>query len=93
VTKSSAANLSLVLVALGAITIVMRIAASHVDPGPVAAMPDPRAALRWFGAGLLVLLVGCWLAGFAYSTAKIRSIAALSIGSLLPMIGTLGFWW
>jgi len=93
VTKSSAANLSLALVVLGAVTLVMRIAASHVDPGAVAQMPDPRMALRWFGAGLLALLVGCWLAGFAYSGAKARSIVALSVGVLLPVISTLGFWW
>jgi len=93
VTRSSVANLSLVLVAVGSFIIVMRIAASHVDPGPVAPMPDPRVALRWFGSGLLALLVGCWLAGLAYSAAKVRSIVALSVGALVPVIGTLGFWW
>lgn len=92
-TKSSVANLSLVLVVLGAVTIIMQIAAAHIDPGLVASMPDPRVALRWFGAGLIALLVGGWLAGFAYSAAKIRSIFALSVGGLLPLIGTLGFWW
>lgn len=92
-TKSSIANLSLVLTVLGAVIIVMRMAASSVDPGPASPLPDPRVALRWLGAGLWIMLVGCWLAGFAYSAAKKRSIVALTVGGLLPAISTVGFWW
>ncbi|MFC5740813.1 hypothetical protein [Dyella tabacisoli] len=86
-TKTFAANLALVFVLLGGIGIAMALGASQVDPGPgPVPMPNPYVIARWFGFGQISLLVGTWLAGFAFQSATRRSILALVAGGLLSTV-------
>jgi hypothetical protein len=80
--QTTAANLSLVLVVMAWAALACSAGAAMVDPGPTV---DPsrffgdqqRTAVLWSNAGLLLLLSGTWLAGHAYTAARVRSVLAL----------------
>ena len=92
--KSLGANLALVLITLGWGMCFFGLASQLGDPNPHV----PRAVIEaqqrtlWavFFVGACFAFVSIWLAGYAYTGAKVRSITALSLG-VVPLLG-LGVW-
>jgi hypothetical protein len=92
--KRLSANLALIFAVLGWVLCFVGLTGQLGDPDPRIARSviDSEERMLWtsFFVGACLALTSMWLAGYAYSEAKVRSLIALALW-LLPLSG-LGIW-
>lgn len=92
--RPTAANIALVFIALGWAISYVGLFTHLGDPNPKVSHEVIEAENKFYWAifflGIVLAFGAMWLAGFAYSEAKIRSLIAASM-CLFPLIG-LGVW-
>jgi len=88
-TPSRAANLSLALVAVGWVASVFGAFSQLGDPPPWMPMSEVeirrRVSMVVLFFGLFALIGSLWLSGYAFGTAKRRSLIAM-LGCALPLL-------
>jgi hypothetical protein len=86
---SSAANLGLILVAVGWLVAAYGALSQLGDPAPhtpVAVIENGRRiSVAMLGAGILLLLVSVWLSGYSFAHAKWRASITI-VACLLPAV-------